>query len=258
MSGVACPLSVIWHDLECGGYAEDLPLWRALAAEHGDPVLDIGAGTGRVALDLARAGYRVTALDRAPELLDVLAARALGRNSDMEGVSSQALVTSVVADARNFDLRERYPLIIVPMQTIQLLGGPTGRAALLRCALNHLPPGGALAIAIAEALDLYDDTDGLPSPLPDIRELDGVVYSSQPVAVRAERDAFVLERRRETVAVAGERTVERDLIRLDRVTARGLEREGRATGFARVQRARVRETSDYVGSEVVILRAPSQ
>jgi len=258
MSGVACPLSVIWHDLECGGYAEDLPLWRALAAEHGDPVLDIGAGTGRVALDLARAGYRVTALDRAPELLDVLAARALGRNFDMEGVSSQALVTSVVADARNFDLRERYPLIIVPMQTIQLLGGPTGRAALLRCALNHLPPGGALAIAIAEALDLYDATDGLPSPLPDIRELDGVVYSSQPVAVRAERDAFVLERRRETVAVAGERTVERDLIRLDRVTARGLEREGRATGFARVQRARVRETSDYVGSEVVILRAPSQ
>ena len=41
-------MSVIWHDLECGAYAEDLPLWRALAAEHGDPVLDVGAGTGRV------------------------------------------------------------------------------------------------------------------------------------------------------------------------------------------------------------------
>jgi len=257
MSGVVCPVSVIWHDLECGGYAEDLPLWRALAAEHGDPVLDIGAGTGRVALDLARAGYRVTALDRDPELLDALAARASGRNFSMDAVSSQALVTTVVADARDFDLRERFPLAIVPMQTVQLLGGPTGRAAFLRCALSHLQPGGALAIAIAEALDLYDDTDGLPSPLPDIRELDGIVYSSQPVAVRAERDGFVLERRRETVAVAGERSVERDLIRLDRVTARELEREGRAAGFARVQRARVRETSDYVGSEVVILRAPA-
>ena len=53
---------------------------------------------------------------------------------------------------------------------------------------------------------------------------------------------------------AGERTVERDLIRLDRLTAQGLEREGRAAGFRRVQRARVRETEDYVGSEVVILR----
>jgi SAM-dependent methyltransferase len=249
-------MSVIWHDLECGAYAEDLPLWRALAAEHGDPVLDVGAGTGRVTLDLARAGHRVIALDRDPELLDALAARASGRNPDMDRVSSQALITTVVADAREFDLAERYPLCIVPMQTIQLLGGPDGRAAFLGCALRHLRPGGALAIAIAEALDLYDATDGVHYPLPDIREVDGIVYSSQPIAVRAERGGFVLERRRETVAVAGERTVERDLIRLDRVTTRGLEREGRAAGFARVQRARVRETADYVGSEVVILRAP--
>jgi SAM-dependent methyltransferase len=249
-------MSVIWHDLECGAYAEDLPLWRALAAEHGDPVLDVGAGTGRVSLDLARAGHRVIALDRDPDLLDALAARASGRNPDMDGVSSQALITTVVADARDFDLRERYPLCIVPMQTIQLLGGPDGRAAFLGCALRHLRPGGALAIAIAEALDLYDATDGVHYPLPDIREVDGIVYSSQPIAVRAERGGFVLERRRETVAVAGERTVERDLIRLDRLSARGLEREGRAAGFARVQRARVRETADYVGSEVVILRAP--
>lgn len=249
-------MSVIWHDLECGAYAEDLPLWRELAAEHGDPVLDVGAGTGRVTLDLAHAGHRVTALDRDPELLDALAQRASGRNSEIVRVSSQALVTTVVADARDFDLPERYPLCIVPMQTIQLLGGPDGRAAFLGCALRHLRPGGAVAIAIAEALDLYDATDGVHYPLPDIREIDGIVYSSQPIAVRAERGGFVLERRRETVAVAGERTVERDLIRLDRLTARGLEREGRAAGFARVQRARVRETADYVGSEVVILRAP--
>jgi SAM-dependent methyltransferase len=248
-------MSVIWHDLECGTYAEDLPLWRSLAAEHGDPVLDVGAGTGRVTLDLARVGYRVTALDRDPELLAALADRASGRSFSMEPVSSQGLVTTVVADARDFDLGERFPLAIVPMQTIQLLGGAEGRARFLACALRHLRPGGVLAIAIAEALDLYDVTDGVPSPTPDIRELDSVVYSSRPVAVRADPDGFVLERLRETVAVAGERTVERNLIRLDRLTARGLEREGRAAGFTRVQRGRVRETSDYVGSEVVILHA---
>ena len=61
-------VSFIWHDLECGGYAEDLALWRSLAERHGDPVLDVGAGTGRTALDLARRGHRVTALDRDPEL----------------------------------------------------------------------------------------------------------------------------------------------------------------------------------------------
>ena len=74
---------VVWHDLECGSYRADLPLWRELAAEGAarlrerrEPVLDVGAGTGRVALDLAARGPRVTALDRDAELLAALRERA--------------------------------------------------------------------------------------------------------------------------------------------------------------------------------------
>jgi SAM-dependent methyltransferase len=235
-------VNVIWHDIECGAYVEDLALWRSLAAEHGDPVLDVGAGTGRVSLLLAREGYRVTALDRDPALLDALAQRA-------DGVD----VTTVVADARDFDLPERFPLIIVPMQTIQLLGGPGGRGLFLAAARRHLLPGGALAIAIAELLETYEVVDGMPAPLPDLREEDGMVYSSQPIAVRADHDGFVLERRRETVSRAGERTVEQDLIHLDLITVEDLEREGSAAGLEPARREHVRETADYSGSEVVIL-----
>jgi len=47
-------IAVVWHDLECGAYLEDLPVWQRLAAQHGNPILDVGAGTGRVTLDLAR------------------------------------------------------------------------------------------------------------------------------------------------------------------------------------------------------------
>jgi SAM-dependent methyltransferase len=246
-------MSVIWHDVECGSYAEDLPLWRSLAAEHGDPVLDVGAGTGRVTLDLARAGFRVTALDRDPELIAALSDRALGSKGQLLPVSSQ--VTTVIAEAREFALDERFPLVIVPMQTIQLLGGVAGRAAFLRCAHRHLTSGGALAVAIAEVLDLYEVVDGMPMPMPDVREVEGVVYSSQPTAVRADRGGFVLERRREIVGLAGEMTVEANVIRLDRLTVRGLEREGEAAGFERGGRAHVPATEDYSGSEVVILRA---
>jgi len=236
-------MTVIWHDVECGAYVEDLALWRSLAAEHGDPVLDVGAGTGRVSLVLAREGYRVTALDLDTALLDALAQRARGVD-----------VTTVLADARDFDLAERFPLIIVPMQTIQLLGGPGGRGRFLACARRHLLPGGVLAVAIAEMLDLYEVVDGLPAPLPDLREEDGVVYSSQPIAVRADHDGFVLERRRETVSRAGERTVVQDLIHLDLLTVEDLESEGAAAGLEPARREHVRETSDYSGSEVVILR----
>ncbi|MGB8876739.1 MAG: class I SAM-dependent methyltransferase [Solirubrobacteraceae bacterium] len=242
--------AVIWHDIECGAYAEDLPLWRSLAASRGDPVLDVGAGTGRVALDLAETGYQVTALDRDPELLAELE-RRLADNSRI----ARDICQTAVADARDFDLGQRFPLVIVPMQTIQLLGGPEGRGRFLRCAHRHLTPGGILAAAIAEVLELYEVVEGFEMPLPDIREYDGVVYSSQPTAVRAERGGFVLERQRETVAPKGERTVEQNLIRLDGLTARGLEREGRAAGFTPAGRATVRATADYSGSEVVMLSA---
>jgi hypothetical protein len=162
----------------------------------------------------------------------------------------------VVADARDFDLGEsRFPLVIVPMQTIQLLGGPEGRASFLRCAHRHVAPGGALAVAIAEVLDLYEVVDGMAMPMPDVREVDGIVYSSQPTAVRADKRGFVLERKREIVGLAGDMTVEENVIRLDRLTVRGLEREGVAAGFERGGRAHVAATEDYSGSEVVILRA---
>jgi SAM-dependent methyltransferase len=247
--------TVVWHDVECGSYAEDLPLWRSLAADYGDPVLDVGAGTGRVTLDLARAGYRVTALDRDPTLIAALDER-LGRNSRIARDISQQSVTTVVGDARDFDLGEaRFPLVIVPMQTIQLLGGVEGRVRFLQCAHRHVTAGGVLAVAIAEVLDLYEVVDDMAMPLPDVREEDGFVYSSQPTAVRADHDGFVLERRRETVSPAGERTVEDNVIRLDRLTARGLEREGEAVGFTRGGRAHVPATEDYSGSEVVVLHA---
>ena len=237
-------MSVIWHDVECGAYTEDLPLWCSLADEQGDPVLDVGAGTGRVALELARRGHRVTALDHDPLLLEALAARA----ADLD-------VETVVADAREFELHDRFSLCVVPMQTVQLLGGGAGRTHFLRCARRHLLRGGVLAVAIAEALELFDGSDGVPLPLPDIIERDGLVYSSQPTAVRLEHDRYVLERRRETMAADGTQSLAADLISLDRLTVAELESEAAAVGLRCSGTAMIAATRDYVGSEVVILRA---
>jgi SAM-dependent methyltransferase len=236
-------VSVIWHDLECGAYAEDLPVWRSLAARCGDPVLDVGAGTGRVTIELARAGHAVTALDVDEQLLRELAERARGLE-----------VVTVVADARSFDLGRRFALCIVPMQTIQLLGGSEGRSPFLRCARDHLLGGGLLAIAIADQLDLFEVGPGEPSPLPDICEIDGVVYSSHPTAVRFDGDGFMLERERQIVTTTGRLSAESDRIHLDRLDAEQLEREAAAAGLHPAGRTRIPATEEHVGTEVVMLR----
>jgi SAM-dependent methyltransferase len=221
-----------------------LPFWQALAARQRSPILELGAGTGRVTLDLARRGHRLVAVDRDARLLYELRRRA----GDLE-------VDVVVADARAFSLEARFALCLAPMQMVQLLGGAAGRAAMLTQAARHLRPGGMLAIAISPKLERWSAGDGGGAPLPDSCERDGMVYFSQPTAVYSERDGHVLERRRETVSPAGVRTVELDRIRLDQVRARQLEQEGAACGLTPAGRANIPATPDYAASQVVIFSA---
>jgi SAM-dependent methyltransferase len=236
-------LDALWHDLECGAYREDLPLWRALAAEAGGPVLDVGAGTGRVALHLAAAGVPVVALDAEARLLEALEHRAAGLP-----------VETVVGDARAFTLERRVALVLVPMQTLQLLGGPRGRAAFLRCALDHLEPGGLVAAALADAMDCFDEEHDMPPP-PDAREIAGVRYASQLFAVDDDGDRAAIRRRREIVGPGERYESEEVMVRLDRVSPAEVAMEGRAAGFLNEPDRSVAETEEYLGSTVVILRA---
>lgn len=234
--------AVLWHDLECGAYAVDLALWRELADAEAGPVLDVGAGTGRVALDLARRGHAVVAVDVDPTLLAALEQRAGGLP-----------VSTVTADARALALDRTFGLVIVPMQTVQLFGGATGRAAFLGCCRSHLGPGGLLAVALADALEAVADGYDEP-PLPDLRELDGVVYSSRPLAVRDEGGQVAIERRREVVDRSGTRAVDDDVVRLDRLDATTLAAEMRAHGLTPLGTRQIPATADYVGSTVVLAR----
>ena len=90
-------------------------------------------------------------------------------------------------------------------------------------------------------------------PLPDMREIDGTVYHSQVVAVRAWPEATRIERIRQTVDVAGHRTSEDDAVTLDRVDAATVAEEAAALGYEALPSRRIPETDEYVGSEVVVL-----
>ena len=241
MSAATFSPLVVWHDVECGGYRADLPLWLELADSEPGPVLDVGAGTGRVALELARAGHSVTALDREAELLDALRSRAGG-----------ASVDTVVADAAGFALQRRFGLVIVPMQTIQLL---PERSGFLAAARRHLQPAGLLAIAITAGLETFGELAEDLLPHPDVGSLAGWRFASQPTALRALPAATRIERVRRAFAPDGAVTEEHDAIELARVTVEQLEVEGRATGFSPEPARHIAATAEHVGAEVVLLRA---
>ena len=236
---------VVWHDVECGAYAEDLPLWRELAADAGGPVLDLGCVTGRIALDLAAQGVAVTGLDSDPALVEELRRRAREQG---------AKVDAVPADARSFDLGRLFALVISPMQVVQLLGGAEGRARMFAAVRAHLEPGGVFSAALANPFEGWSETESLP-PLPDVREEGGWVYSSTPVGVRRGQGSFFIDRHRQAVSPTGELTEERATIELDAVMAAELEHEAAEHGFRARQRRTIPPTPDYVGSDVVVLEA---
>jgi SAM-dependent methyltransferase len=235
---------VVWHDLECGAYRADLPLWLELADAHPHgAILDIGAGTGRVALELARHGRRVIALDRDPVLLCALRRRTEGLD-----------VETLCADARSFALPrdEQIALCVAPMQTVQLLGGPDGRAAFLRRVRATLAPSGLLACAIVVELEPFDCAEDSSGPSPETCRLGDTLYTSQATRVEVGPGTIAIERHRHTDRPTA---AERDLIELDRIDAVQLEREGSALGLRPAPALHVPPTADHSGSTVVMLRA---
>jgi SAM-dependent methyltransferase len=239
--------AVAWHDVECASYAADLGLWRELAGGAPGPVLDLGCGTGRVALDLAARGHDVTALDSDAELVGALAQRARERG---------LRVDTVAGDARTLALGSRFGLILAAMQVVQLLGGSEGRIAMLEHVRDHLIPGGRFAAALADPFEAVPPGDSLP-PLPDVAEVDGWVLSSRPVDVREDDTGVAVDRLRQLVSPQGDLTEELNTIVLETVTPADLEREAAVAGLVPAGRRQVPATSDYVGSTVVLVEAPA-
>ncbi|MGI8728271.1 MAG: class I SAM-dependent methyltransferase [Solirubrobacterales bacterium] len=239
------PDEVVWHDAENGGYRGDIDLWLRLATERSGPILDLGAGTGRVSLALARRGHRVWALDRDPGLLAALEQRA----------SHQGLQVGMVAA----DCRERGPIfggvrfstIIAPMQLFQLLSSSEDRRAALLAQRERLAPGGLMTIVLLDRIgELFS---GMPEPLPDVRERAEWIFSSTPVDVACDERGVSVRRRRERISPAGEMEESSHEITLHALAPATLEAEARECGYRPLGRERIDPTNEHVGSIAVHL-----
>jgi len=232
-------VGAIWHDVECGSYRADLALWEELAEDAGGSVLELGCGTGRVVLHLARRGFTTVGLDSDAELIASLRERGTGLS-----------LTTMVADARDFTLDEQVSLAIAPTQMLQLLPDAADRLACLRCVAAALRPNGRFAAAILEGMP---EPDGAPPPLPDVREVDGWVYSSLAVEAAVGPGEIIVHRLRQTVSPAGKFDEEPNAVRIATFPAADLEEEAALCGLRPVERREIPATDIHVGSAVVVL-----
>ncbi|HVD37328.1 MAG TPA: class I SAM-dependent methyltransferase [Solirubrobacterales bacterium] len=239
----AMTTAAIWHDVECGSYGADLPLWEELAERCDGPVLELGCGTGRVALHLARRGHRVIGLDRDPELLAVLAER--GGDLPVEGLQ---------ADAREFAVDVPASLVLAPTHLLQLLRDSTERAEALRCIAAAMVPGSIFAAAIIEGMP---EPDGAPPPLPDVREVDGWVYASLATEAAVGPGEIVVRRLRQKVSPQGSLSEEPNEVRIATFAAAALKAEAERFGLLPAGRREIAATDIHVGSTVVLLEKRS-
>jgi SAM-dependent methyltransferase len=243
----ASPAAPTWQEVEFGAYDADLALWEELAAADRNTVLDVGCGAGRVLVHLARCGRSVTGIDADPAMVAVANER-----SRLAGLVETA--TAVHADAREFDLGARFALAIAPMQTVQLVGGPSDRARMLERIAAHLEPGGLAAFALVarDGVTYGAAGGGAAAPIPDVRERDGWIYSSLPLSIRDGGGALVIERLRQTVSPDGDLSEELHVERLEPMDAATLEAEARRVGLRPLERRSISATAAHVGSDVVV------
>ena len=129
-----------WADVYDAVYSyvtDDIPFYVDEALRCGGPVLELGCGTGRVTLPIARVGVEVTGLDSSQRMLDA----ARRKTADTP-------VRLVHGDMREFSLGRRFALVIIPFRGFLSLLTVEDQMSALACIRRHLAPGGRLVFNV--------------------------------------------------------------------------------------------------------------
>lgn len=133
---------------------EDVDFYVAEARKTGGPIVELGVGTGRIAIPTARAGVRVIGVDSSRAMLDVCRRRA-------EAAGVEELLDLRVGDLRRPPVDERVRLVTSPFRALLHLGTDEARRAALAAVWALLVPGGRFLFDVfAPSLRDVEDTHG--------------------------------------------------------------------------------------------------
>lgn len=130
-----------YYDADDGQLREDIPTILAFAQKTGGPVLELGVGTGRLALPVAKAGYSVVGIDSSPQMLRLARKHVAEAHLDSE-------IALFEADFRDFTLDMLFGLAYCGFNSFLHLIENRDQVAALRCWHRHLREDGLLVIDV--------------------------------------------------------------------------------------------------------------
>ncbi len=141
---------------------EDVDCFLRFAERMGDPILEYGAGAGRITLPLARKGHTVRAVDASIPMVE-----RLTRRLEKAPAAVRQRVSVVRADMRRYATKDRFPLVLATFNVVGHLSTYKDFGKFLRRAKEHLKPGGRLVfdVPIPQPEELEADPEELfPAP----------------------------------------------------------------------------------------------
>jgi SAM-dependent methyltransferase len=132
----------------------DVAFWQRLAAAQDGPVLELGCGTGRIAVPVVTAGARLVGIDRSAPMLG--RARQRLRRAHLE---HRALLVRGDIRALPFRARRAFPLVMAPYGILQSLTRETDLQATLASVARVLRKGGLFGIDLVPDLPRWSEYD---------------------------------------------------------------------------------------------------
>ncbi len=132
-----------FYDIEHEEMDYDIGFYVQEAKKAGGAALELGAGTGRVTVELARAGIEVTALEISKAMLDAARRKAERLPKDV-----QKRITWVAGDMRDFEFDSKFDFVFIPFRSFQHLQTRADQERCLTCVSRHLERGGRFALSL--------------------------------------------------------------------------------------------------------------
>jgi SAM-dependent methyltransferase len=145
------------YDFSYEDFSDDVQFYENLARSVTGPLLELGVGSGRVALPLASAGFDVVGIDTSASML------ARARLNLSHAGSVKGSLELMQADMTGFDLGRRFGMVFIAASTFQHLLSTEEQEACLRCIARHLQPDGLFAMSVRSPTSVsWDTSDWAP------------------------------------------------------------------------------------------------